>query len=123
STFGTEFDEWVRSSGSVSLDAHDVFCTVAERIQVFGYEGIVVIWDEFGFFIEEMLRGSDQGTRSLGREAMSLQNFIERACGSSQLGRKVIFLGFTHVSISEYGSRQGLGDADRDRLSTVADRF
>jgi len=122
-TFGTEFDEWVRNSGGVSLDAHEVFIAVAERIQAYGYEGVVVIWDEFGFFIEEMLRGSDQGTRSLGREAMSLQNFIERACGSSQLGRKVIFLGFTHVSISEYGSRQGLGDADKDRLSTVADRF
>jgi len=123
STFGTEFDEWVRNSGGISLEAHDVFSTVAERIQAFGYDGIVVIWDEFGFFIEEMLRGSDQGTRSLGREAMSLQNFIERACGSSQLGRKIVFLGFTHVSLSEYGSRQGLGDADRDRLSTVSDRF
>lgn len=123
STFGTEFDEWVRNSGGISLEAHDVFSTVAERIQAFGYDGIVVIWDEFGFFIEEMLRGSDQGTRSLGREAMSLQNFIERACGSSQLGRKVVFLGFTHVGLSEYGSRQGLGDADSDRLSTVSDRF
>ncbi|HBJ34340.1 MAG TPA: hypothetical protein DDZ51_06170 [Planctomycetaceae bacterium] len=122
-TYGTEFDEWVRNSGGISLEAHDVFCTVAERIQAFGYEGIIVIWDEFGFFIEEMLRGSDQGTRSLGREAMSLQNFVERACSNSQLGRKVVFLGFTHVSLSEYGSRQGLGDADRDRLSTVSDRF
>lgn len=122
-TFGTEFDEWVRNSGSISLEAHDVYSTVAERIQAFGYDGVVVVWDEFGFFIEEMLRGADQGTRSLGREAMSLQNFIERACSSSQLGRKVVFLGFTHVGLSEYGSRQGLGDSDRDRLSTVSDRF
>ena len=122
-TFGTEFDEWVRSSGNVSLEAHEVFCSVAERIQAFGYEGIVVIWDEFGFFVEELLRGSDQGSRSLGREAMSLQNFIERACGSSQLGQKIVFLGFTHVSLSEYGGRQGLGEADKDRLSTVSDRF
>jgi hypothetical protein len=122
-TFGTEFDEWARNSGGISLDAHEVFCAVAERIQLYGYEGIVVIWDEFGFFIEELLRASDQGSRSLSREAMSLQNFIERACASSQLGRKVVFLGFTHVSIAEYGSRQGLGDTDKDRLSTVADRF
>lgn len=122
-TFGTEFDDWVRNSGNVSIEAHDVFCSVAERIQAFGYEGIVVIWDEFGFFIEELLRGSDQGNRSLGREAMSLQNFIERGCGSSQLGQKIVFLGFTHVSLTEYGSRQGLGEADRDRLSTVSDRF
>lgn len=122
-TFGTEFDEWARNSGGISLDAHEVFSSVAERIQSYGYEGIVVIWDEFGFFIEELLRASDQGSRSLSREAMSLQNFIERACASSQLGRKVVFLGFTHVSIAEYGSRQGLGDTDKDRLSTVADRF
>ncbi len=122
-TFGTEFDEWARNSGGISLDAHEVFSVVADRIQAYGYEGIVVIWDEFGFFVEELLRGSDQGIRSLSREAMSLQNFIERACGSSQLGRKVVFLGFTHVSITEYGSRQGLGDTDKDRLSTVADRF
>jgi hypothetical protein len=122
-TFGTEFDDWARSSGGVSLEAHEVFSVVSERIQSHGYDGIVVIWDEFGFFIEELLRASDQGNRSLSREAMSLQNFLERACASSQLGRKVVFLGFTHVSIAEYGSRQGLGDSDKDRLSTVADRF
>ena len=122
-TFGTEFDEWVRNSGEVSLDAHDLFNTVAERIQRCGYQGIAVIWDEFGFFVEELLRGAEQRERNLGREAMNLQDFIERSCSSGDLGRKVIFLGFTHVSLAEYGSRQGLGDTEKDRLSTVSDRF
>ena len=122
-TFGTEFDEWVRHSGEVSLDAHDVFNTVAERIQRCGYQGIAVIWDEFGFFVEELLRGAEQRERNLGREAMNLQDFIERSCSSDDLGRKVIFLGFTHVSLAEYGSRQALDDTEKDRLGTVSDRF
>ena len=122
-TFGTEFDEWVRNSGEVSLDAHDVFNTVAERIQRCGYQGIAVIWDEFGFFVEELLRGAEQRERNLGREAMDLQDFIERSCSSDDLGRKVIFLGFTHVSLAEYGSRQALDDTEKDRLGTVSDRF
>lgn len=122
-TFGTEFDDWVRHSGEISLEAYDAFNTVTEQIQRFGYEGIIVIWDEFGFFIEELLRGSEHGERSLGQEAMTIQNFIERSCSNTQLGEKVVFLGFTHVSLDEYGSRQGLGESDSDRLSTVSDRF
>ena len=122
-THGVGFDEWLQSSGGAALETHDVFNTVAERIQQRGFEGIVVIWDEFGFAIEELLRDSRRGIRGLGQETMNLQSFLEKSCGSQELGKRVVFLGFTHFSISEYGTREGLEATDLNRLNTVSDRF
>jgi hypothetical protein len=53
------------------MQPHEVFNAVAEQIQPLGYAGIVVLWDEFGFAIEEVLRGGQSG-RSLGVEAQTL---------------------------------------------------
>ena len=73
--------------------------------------------------IEELLRDGAAGRRALGTEAMDLQKFLERACGSRDLGPRVIFLGFTHLSVAEYGSRQSLGATDQNRVTTVDSRF
>ncbi len=102
---GVDFADYVQVAGGVAMEAHEVFSTVAERIQQYGYDGIIVIWDEFGFAIEELLRDGQKGERSLGQETMKLQNFLDTCCGSRELGKRVVFLGFTHVSISEYGTR------------------
>lgn len=120
-TVGLSFD--LTHISASAFRPEDVFRTVSERIQRHGFEGIAVIWDEFGFALEELLRGADQGLRSLGQEIMDLQQFVENACRSNDLGRKVIFLGFTHVSLTEYGTRAGLDETDRNRISTVSGRF
>lgn len=122
-THGVEFTEYVRTSGGVAMEANEVYNTVASKIQRLGYAGIIVIWDEFGFAIEALLKGNETGSRDLGKEAMDLQVFLERSCGSKDLDKRIIFLGFTHVTISEYGTRENLGEIDLNRLDTVSDRF
>ena len=54
---------------------------------------------------------------------MKLQEFLERACGSRDLGKHIIFLGFTHVSLPEYGTRERLNESDQNRLDTVSGQF
>jgi hypothetical protein len=122
-THGVEFEDFLHGSGATAMEAPDVYIVVAERIQSFGYDGIVVIWDEFGFAIEQLLRGGRRGIGNLGVETMKLQSFLERTCGSQELGKRVVFLGFTHVSIPEYGTRERLNEADQNRLDTVSGRF
>lgn len=122
-THGVAFEDFLHGSGGTAMEAPDVYNVVAERIQSKGYDGIVVIWDEFGFAIEQLLRAGRRGIRDLGVETMTLQSFLERTCGSQELGKRVVFLGFTHVSIPEYGSRERLNEADQNRLDTVSGRF
>ena len=118
-----DFDAALLATDEVAAEAYGVYSTVAERIQTHGYAGIIVIWDEFGFALEEMLRDAQRGVRSLGQETMKLQEFVEKACGNSDQGKRVVFLGFAHVSIPEYGTRQRLNETDQDRLETVSGRF
>jgi len=122
-TLGVDFRDLIRSTGGVAVEAHDVFNQVSQNIQQHGYEGILVLWDEMGFAIEQLLTGAKNASRNLGQEAMSLQNFVERTCATNELGKRVIFLGFTHVGITEYATRANLGEQDQNRLATVSDRF
>lgn len=117
-----DFDDYLRSSGG-AYEAHDIYPQVAERLQRHGYEGILVIWDEFGLALESLLKGAQTGKRDLPLEAIGLQEFVERACGSNDLGKRVVFLAFTHMSLTEYGQRSNLSETDRNRLETVAARF
>jgi hypothetical protein len=121
-TTAVDFLRYLRAEGG-TYEAHEMYPAVAERLQRQGYEGIVVLWDEFGFALEALLRGAHAGTRNLPQEAMSLQDFVERASGNKDLGKRVVFLPFSHLSMAEYGQRIGLGDLERDRLQTVAGRF
>jgi len=117
-----DFYDYLRASGG-SYEAHEIYPLVAERLQQRGYEGILVIWDEFGLALESLLKNSNAGKRDLHLEAMGLQDFVERACGNNDLGKRVVFLAFTHMSLTEYGQRSGLPETDRNRLETVAARF
>lgn len=117
-----DFDDYLRSSGG-AYEAHEIYPQVAERLQRHGFEGILVIWDEFGLALESLLNGAQTGKRDLPFEAMGLQEFVERACGSNDLGKRVVFLAFTHMSLTEYGQRSNLSETDRNRLETVAARF
>jgi hypothetical protein len=122
-TFGIEFKDYLQSSSDSVLGSHEVYDAVAKRIREHDYDGVVVIWDEFGFAIEELLRDEQRGVRSLGQEVMKFQTFLENACGSQEVGKRILFLGFTHVGLSEYGSRANLGQTELNRLQTVVDRF
>src|SRR5262249_30259493 len=86
-------------------------------------EGVLVIWDEFGLALESLMKRARDGKRDLHLEAISLQDFVERACGSNDLGKRVVFLAFTHMSLTEYGQRSNLSETDRNRLEPVAARF
>lgn len=118
----TEFLDLLRASGG-AYEAHEIYPVVAERVQQHGYAGILVVWDEFGLALEKLLDGSRAGTRDLTSEVLGLQQFVERACGSQELGKKVVFMGFSHMSLTEYGQRGNLPDMHRTRLETVAARF
>jgi hypothetical protein len=118
----TNFHDYLRASGG-AYEAHEIYPQVAERLQRHGYEGILVIWDEFGLALEALLKGAHIGKRDLHLEAMGLQDFVERACGSNDLGKRVVFLAFTHMSMTEYGQRSNLSDTERNRVETVAARF
>jgi hypothetical protein len=117
-----DFYDYLRASGG-AYEAHEIYPLVAERVQRHGFEGILVIWDEFGLALESLLKGAQTGKRELHLEAIGLQDFVERACGSNDLGKRVVFLAFTHLSLTEYGQRSNLSDTERNRLETVAARF
>ena len=122
-THGVDFVEYVRASGETVMEAYEVYNAIASEIQSKGYAGIAIIWDEFGYAIEQLLRDNQTGVRNLREEAMSLQEFLEKSCGANDLDKRIVFLGFTHVTLSEYGTREGLNETDTNRLDTVADRF
>ena len=100
---------------SDSSELKNIYSQASEVIRKKGYGGIVVLWDEFGFEIEEMLKRDSVGTEIVEE----LQPFIEGPCKE----KKVIFIGFTHVSISEYGTRGNLSEGHLDRIKTVEGRF
>lgn len=122
-THGVEFKDFLQSTREAALEAHEVYEAVAKNIRQHSFDGIIVIWDEFGFAIEELLRDEQRGVRSLGQEVMRLQTFLESACGSHDVTKRVVFLGFTHISLPEYGTRANLGHTEQNRLNTVSDRF
>jgi len=122
-TAGVSFEDVMKSQPDLVGTSHELYLYVADAVAAHGYEGIVTIWDEFGFAIEELLRGGAHGQRSIGQEVMELQDFVEHACSGDGLSGKVTFLGFTHVSLSEYGTRAGLNEQESNRLATVSGRF
>ncbi|MCI0704879.1 MAG: hypothetical protein L0241_27790, partial [Planctomycetia bacterium] len=116
------FNDYLRASGG-AYEAHEIYPLVAQKVQQHGYDGILVIWDEFGLALESLMKGAQAGDRDLHLEAISLQDFVERACGNNDLGKRVVFMAFTHMSLTEYGQRSNLNETDRNRLETVAARF
>jgi hypothetical protein len=130
-----ELEEWFkRAYGGLSLHNNlqsDGLCNVGEayakaaaNIQTHGYKGILVLWDEFGFALEQLLKGHNSGERNLGTEVMALQQFLEKSCGKNVVsGGQVAFMGFTHFSMAEYGDRAQLQTIDSDIFKKVTDRF
>jgi hypothetical protein len=106
-TAGAQFDQHVGST----LD--NIFHTTAEALRSFGYTGILIIWDEFGRFLESRLGDA------FGTEAALLQSFAEfcNRSGSHQVHLVLI----THRLISGYAS--GLPLAYQQEWARIAERF
>lgn len=82
------------------------------------FGGIVVIWDEFGFALEDLLTNP---VRSAQQEIKALESFVQTAC-SPDLGH-TIFMGLTHVSFTEYADRAGASEIEKGYLEQISGRF
>lgn len=113
-TFGIDFVP--ENFGAKSFQA--IYASAAAALQKRQYRGIAVIWDEFGNAIEDMLTNS---ARNAQAEISELQSFVEHVCTPSQ--GHILFFGLTHVSLAEYGPRQGVAEGIRDNLTKIEGRF
>lgn len=82
------------------------------------FGGIVVIWDELGYALEELISNPQ---RHILEEIMDLQRFVETVCKPA-LGHTV-FIGLTHKSFPQYASDVGANEAIKNRLETIEGRF
>ena len=82
------------------------------------YSGIVVLWDEFGNALEDMISNS---ARNAGQEIIDLQHFVEKVC-EPDLGH-TLFIGVTHVSFQEYGDRTRATEVIKEGLAKISGRF
>lgn len=82
------------------------------------FGGIVVIWDEFGFALEDLISNSQ---RNAQQEIKALESFVQSAC-SPALGHTV-FIGLTHVSFPEYADRTSANQTIKNNLEQITGRF
>jgi hypothetical protein len=113
-TLGNPFDAMQHGASH----AEEIFVHAAQKLAERNYKGIAIIWDEFGYALEDLLSNP---LRAPIREIFSLQTFVQTACAPS-IGQ-ILFLGLTHVSLAEYGPRGGADTDLRDRLETIQGRF
>jgi hypothetical protein len=119
---GADLRDTLQAAGICNVG--EAFAKASANIQAHGYKGILVLWDEFGFALEQLLKGHNSGQRNLGSEVMALQQFLEKSCGKNITGGgHVAFMGFTHFAMAEYGSRAQLQTLDADTFKRVTDRF
>lgn len=103
---GAQFEQNV---GSIDT----IFRAVAEALPHFGYTGILIIWDEFGRFLDSRVGDA------FGSEATLLQSFAEfcNRSGSHQVHLVLI----THRLISGYAT--GLPVPHQQEWARIAERF
>jgi hypothetical protein len=82
------------------------------------FSGIVIVWDEFGFALEDLLNNTQ---RNASFEIMELQRFVETVCAPS-LGH-TLFIGLSHVSFPEYAERLNVSAGIKDSLERISGRF
>ena len=113
-TLGSPFD--ATQHGASHLE--EIFIHAAQRLADRGYKGVAIIWDEFGYALENLLENPQ---RAPSEEIFALQKFVERTCSPAR--GHVLFLGLTHVSLAEYGPRANVADGLKNRLETIEGRF
>jgi hypothetical protein len=106
-TAGAVFDPLIEQSPEV------VYRDVASQLKHFGYHGIVVIWDEFGRYLEA------HTAQAFGNEAAILQSFAE-TCNYSHDVQLHLLL-FTHKELQGYAS--SLPQSYQQEWSRIEGRF
>ncbi len=106
-TAGAQFDH------NAGPSTESIFRATAEAIQSSGYAGIVVIWDEFGRFLDSRVG------EAFGADAALLQSFAE-FCNRSGLTQVHLVL-ITHRLISGYAT--GLPVLHQQEWARIAERF
>ncbi|GAA6185579.1 hypothetical protein [Aliiglaciecola sp. NS0011-25] len=114
-TFGMDFNIAVHGGRSF---VHAYKEAGASLYKNHNYAGIVVLWDEFGHAIEDLISSP---YRNSGEEIMQLQEFVETTCSPSY--GHTIFIGVTHVSFEEYGDRTKADNVVKDGLAKISGRF
>src|SRR5579875_3313904 len=106
-TAGAQFNSYT----GVALDT--LFHAAAEALKDFGYTGILIIWDEFGRYLDSNIGDA------FGSEAAQLQSFAE-FCNRSGVHQVHLVL-ITHRLISGYAT--GLPHTHQQEWARIAERF
>ncbi len=106
-TAGAQFDLYA------GLSLERIFHTTAEALRNFGYNGIILIWDEFGRFLDSRVGDA------FGEEAALLQSFAE-FCNRSGTHQVHLVL-ITHRVLSRYASDLPL--SYQQEWARIAERF
>lgn len=113
--YGNEFNV-AQAGGKNFIEAYlEAGKNLAEKYK---YGGIVVLWDEFGNALEELIGNP---ARNAGQEIISLQQFVETCCSPNE--GHTLFFGVSHVSFSEYASRTNASATIKDGLDKISGRF
>ncbi|WP_305908043.1 hypothetical protein Q9L42_012615 [Methylomarinum sp. Ch1-1] len=113
--FGQPFDI-SQSGGKNYIEAYfEAGKNLAEK---YHYGGIVVLWDEFGNALEDLIGNP---ARNAGQEIISLQKFVETVCEPDS--GHTFFVGVTHVSFQEYGDRTHASEVVKEGLEKISGRL
>ena len=91
-----------------------VYRDVASQLRDYGYSGIVVIWDEFGRYLE------GHASQAFGQEAALLQDFAE-TCNHSADDQQIHLILLTHKELQGYAD--ALPQSYQQEWSRIEGRF
>ena len=106
-TAGSQFD------ASKSEAPNRLFSETAEKLKPHGYDGIMILWDEFGRYLEARV------SRAFGEEAAMLQDLAETCNYSDE--HQVHLLLFAHKELQSYAI--GLPKNYQQEWSRIEGRF
>ena len=107
-TAGATFDPAIEHAPQV------IFRDVANQLRDSGYSGVVVIWDEFGRYLE------GHASQAFGEEAALLQDFAE-TCNHSADDQQVHLILLTHKELQGYAD--ALPQSYQQEWSRIEGRF
>ncbi|MCY3866047.1 MAG: hypothetical protein OXG68_11465 [Chloroflexi bacterium] len=91
-----------------------VYRDVASQLRKYGYSGVVVIWDEFGRYLE------GYASQAFGKEAALLQDFAE-TCNHSADDEQIHLILLTHKELQGYAD--ALPQSYQQEWSRIEGRF
>lgn len=107
-TAGATFNPFTEQSPEL------IYRDAAKQIAQYGYQGIVVIWDEFGRYLEA------RTSQAFGSEAALLQDFAE-TCNHSVDDEQLHLLLLTHKELQGYAA--GMPQSYQQEWSRIEGRF